>query len=78
MKCATCRHYRPRHAGTQATGDDMTDQGRAMNRSEAINNAIRYVERARQAEPMDVLGLAALAQAWAAIAALLPETESAP
>ena len=49
-----------------------------MNRSEAINNAIRYVERARQAEPMDVLGLAALAQAWAAIAALLPETEAAP
>jgi len=48
-----------------------------MNRSEAINNAIRYVERARQAEPMDVLGLG-LAQAWAAIAALLPETESAP
>ena len=49
-----------------------------MNRSEAINNAIKYVEQARQAEPMDVPGLAALAQAWAAIAALLPETEAAP
>ena len=46
-----------------------------MTRSEAIDNAIKYATAAQKAEPIDVPGLAALAQAYAAIAALLPETE---